>query len=153
MSEANIRAQIYAIVNGITDIGMVYDYERWDADWTTFINLFKTTISGTDQIRGWEISRRACPESLQTLGEVDRPQNYIIRGYMGLNDAAATEKTFNTLIEAIAAALRSNLTLNHVANLGHDYLQVERIEARMFGGVLCHYAELGLIVHDSELVG
>ncbi len=153
MSESAIRTQIYTILSGVNDIGKVYDYERWSADWTTFINIFKTTIGGVDQVRGWEIGRRSCSENMLTLGEVDRPHNFIIRGYMGVSDAAATEKTFNTLIEAIAAAFRTNLTLNGAAFLGHDYLQIELIEARMFGGVLCHYAELGLIVHDSELIG
>jgi hypothetical protein len=151
MSESAIRTQIYTILNAVTNVGKVYDYERWTADWTTFINLFKTTISGIDQIRGWEIGRRSAKEERQTLGANDRDHTFIIRGYLGLNDAAATEKTMNNLVEAIAAAFRANLTLNGAAVQGHDYLQIDLIEARTFGSVLCHYAELRLNVHDFEL--
>jgi len=156
MSESAIRTQIYSIVSAVTNIGKVYDYERWATGWDVFINLFKTTIAGVDQIRGWEISRRACPESgtgpEATISQTDRGHDFLIRGYMGIKDADATEKTFNALIESIAAAFRADLTLGGAAS-EHDFIQVEIIEARTFAGTLCHYAELGLIVHESEEVG
>jgi hypothetical protein len=153
MSESTIRAQVYAIINAITNIGKVYDYERWAADWTTFINLFKTTISGVEQIRGWEIGRRAAPESgvtpEATIQQTDKQHVFLIRGYMGVNDAAATEKTFNSLCESISDAFRGKLTLNDTA-MDHDFIQAEIIEHRLFGGVLCHYAELSLTVHETK---
>lgn len=153
MSESTIRAQIYAIINAITNIGVVYDYERWAADWVSFINLFKTTIATVEQIRGWEISRRAAPESgvtaEATIGQTDKQHVFLIQGYMGLNDSAATEKTFNALIEAISDAIRPKLTINGTA-LDHDFIQAEIIEPRMFGGVLCHYAQLSLTVHEQK---
>ena len=68
MPEAAIRTQIYTILGGVTNIGQVYDYERWAADWVTFINLFKTTIGTVDQIRGWEIGRRSATEKKLVLG-------------------------------------------------------------------------------------
>lgn len=149
MGEATIRTAIYNILNGVTDIGKVYDYERWAADWTTFINLFKTTIGGVDQIRGWEIGRRSAPEKLFTMGLNLRDHVYVLRGYMGVNDSNATEKTFNNLIESIADAFRSNDRLNDAAE-SHDLIQADIIEFRVFGGVLCHYAELSLITHEEK---
>ena len=150
MSEFAIRTEIYNILSGVTNIGKVYDYERWAADWNTFINLFKTTISGADQIRGWEIGRRSVTEGGETLGTNERKHTFTIRGYMGISDAAATEKTFNALIEAICAAFRVNPTLNGSADL-HQDVQVEVIEARTFGGVLCHYAEMSLEADEIVL--
>ncbi len=151
MSESTIRAQIYAILNGLTDIGKVYDYERWAADWNVFINLFKATVGGVDQIRGWEISRRSVKEEKIVLGigasTNEITHGFLIRGYMGINDASATEKTFNALIEAIAAVFRSNKKLNNTAR-DHDFIQAEVIDTRMFGGVLCHYAELSLTAYQ-----
>jgi len=151
MPESTIRTQIYTILSAVTDIGKVYDYDRWAAEWAAFINFFKTTISGIDQIRGWEISRRSSGEKKVVIGigssSHEKPHVFIIRGYLGLNDAAATEKTFNILIEAIATAFRSNKTLNGAAR-DHDYIQADVIEARIFGGVLCHYAELSLTVYE-----
>ena len=151
MPESLIRTQIYTILSGVTDIGKVYDYERWAADWTTFINLFKTTVADIEQIRGWEIGRRAAPEKVATLGRNERGHTFVIRGYMRVNDAQASEKTFNALIEAIADAFRSNLEINGTAE-HHDFLQAEIIEHRNFGGVLCHYAELVLTAYELENV-
>jgi hypothetical protein len=147
MSEANIRTQIYTILSSVTNIGKVYDYERWANDWATFINFFKTTIGGIDQIRGWEISRRSAPEKQVGIssgtGKYERAHSFVIRGYLGVKDADATEKTFNALIEAIATAFRGNRKLNGTAER-HDLIQTDIIEPRMFGSVLCHYAELSL---------
>jgi hypothetical protein len=148
MSESTIRTAIYNVVNGVTNIGKVYDYDRWAADWNTFINLFKTTIGGVDQIRGWEISRRSAGERPSEFGPVNEESHlFVVRGYMAINDAAATEKTFNALIEAVGAAFRSNQTLSGTAHR-HDFIQAEIIEARTFGSVLCHYCELALTVHE-----
>jgi hypothetical protein len=151
MSEANIRTQIYTILGAVTDIGKVYDYERWAADWPTFINLFKTTIGTVDQIRGWEIGRRSVKEQRITLGIAssgnEKAHGFLIRGYMRVNDAEASEKIFNALIESIATAFRANRKLNDTAK-DHDFIQAEIIEFRLFGGVLCHYAELSLTVYE-----
>ncbi len=152
MSETAIRTQIAAVVNGVTNVGKVYDYERWAPDWGTFISLFKTTISGVAQIRGWEIGRRGFSEKQAAIGgeygQNEKRHEYLIRGYMGVDDSAATEKTFNALIEAISDALRNNWTLNGSA-LNHEWLQAPVIEARMFGSVLCHYCELTLAVCEE----
>lgn len=149
MSESAIRAQIYAILSGVTDIGKVYDYERWAVDWNTFINLFKTTIGEADQIRGWEIGRRSAKEEKTVLGIGDDANEithtFIIGGYMAVKDSLETEKTFNTLIETIATAFRASPTLNELAE-DHLYIQREVIDTRTFGGVLCHCAELSLTV-------
>jgi hypothetical protein len=149
MSESAIRTEIYNILSGVTDIGKVYDYERWAANWEAFINFFKTTIGAVDQIRGWELGRRSAKEEKIVIGIGDDANEishtYIIRGYMSVKDSLATEKTFNTLIEAVATAFRAVPTLNGLAE-DHLYIQVEVIDARMFGSVLCHYTELSLTV-------
>jgi hypothetical protein len=144
MSESAIRTAIYNVLSGVNSIGKVYDYERWAKDWGTFIDLFKATINGKEHIRGWEISRSG---PVNDDGSTPRAHTYKIRGYMSINDADATEKTFNALIEAIADAFRGDKTLGGVA-LGHDFIQVDLIEPRMFGSVLCHYAELSIIVYE-----
>jgi len=152
MSESAIRAEIAAIVGGVADIGKVYDYERHASSWAKFIQLFKATIGGQPQIRGWEISRVRVAETLETLGggpaATDNKHTYAIQGYLGVNDAEASEKTFEALIEEIRAAFRANPTLNGAAD-GHDYIQAETIDTRMFGSVLCHYAKLLLTVTEQ----
>ncbi len=151
MPESAIRTQIYSILNSVADIGKVYDYERWAADWTTFINLFKATIGGEDQIRGWEIGRRSAKETKVIIGVTtggnERAHVFLLRGYLRVKDADASEKTFNALIETISTAFRSNLKLNNTVER-HDFIQAEIIDFRVFGGVLCHYAELTLTAYE-----
>ncbi len=141
MSESAIRTQIYTILSGVTNIGKVYDYERWIIDWGTFINLFKDSEG---KILGWDIGRKAPITEDETS---IKKHTYSIKGYMGLKDADGTEKDFNELIESVASAFRSNKMLNGSA-LGHDFIQVEILDVRMFGGVLCHFAELTLTVYE-----
>lgn len=145
MSESAIRTEIYNILSGVASIGKVYDYERWTKDWKAFIDLFKDS---TGKILGWEISRGKAGEEKITIGignnEDERAHTYIIRGYMAIDDSEATEKTFNALIEAAATAFRAKRTLNESAE-DNQGLQCDVIDARTFGGVLCHYAELRLV--------
>jgi hypothetical protein len=149
MSEVAIRVGIYNILYAIPDIGMVHDYERWAVDWSKFISFFKTTIGGIPQVRGWEIGRKSAAEEKIILGINNNANqithNYRITGYMSIQDSAATEKTFTALLEAISAAFRADMTLNG-ACIYHQFIQHEMIDARMFGDVLCHYAEMFLAV-------
>jgi len=151
MSESAIRAAIYTVLRAVEDIGKVYDYERWTSDWTTFINLFKTTISNEDRILGWEISRRSVGEKQAVIKAGSQAHEddhlFIIRGYMAVNDASETEKTFNQLIENIRTAFRENKNLNGACER-HGRIQAPIIEFRTFGGVLCHYTELNLTVYE-----
>lgn len=142
MSEANNRTGIYNTLSAVTGVGKVYDYERWTADWNTFITLFKDT--STSKILGWEISQKAPVNEDRT--SVKR-RTYSIKGYMGVNDAVATEKTFAGLIDAIAAVFRADQSLGAMVH-GHDYIQVDILDTRSFGSVMCHYAELSIVVYD-----
>ncbi len=143
MSETAIRAKIKSIMDTVTDIGKVHDYERWTADWSQFLNLFKANIGGKDQIRGWEILRKSAPaEYIDNVEEMTK-HLFIVRGYMGVQDASATEKTFNVLIEAVRAKFRFNFTLDGLCELAGP-VSVDLVEVRSFGGTLCHYCELSL---------
>lgn len=142
MSESATRTQIYTILIGVSNIGKVYDYERWNVNWGAFINLFKSTTH--NQIRGAEIGRKA-PVTFEKDGI--RTHTYFIRMYMAVDDSAATEKTFNTLVDTVVDTFAANLNLNAAAN-GSEYIQVDALDTRTFGSVLCHFAELTLTVYD-----
>ena len=145
MSEATVRSGVYTALAGISDIGKVYDYRRFNANYAEFLNLFKATIDGADQVRGWQISRKSGREDDSSV----KTHIFRIEGFFGLSDANATEKTFNALIESVAAAFRANKTLSGAA-LGHDFIQAAIIEERVFGSVLCHFCELNVTVYDHN---
>ena len=145
MSEQTIRDAIYTILSGVADIGVVYKYEHWTSDYSQFLALFKTTISGVDQVRGWEVGLKA--PLLEESNHVGR-LTYSIRGYLRVNDELESELTFAALVEAVRLAFRTNVKLNDTA-INCNFLSVDVLEVRTFGGVLCHYAEMTLPVYET----
>jgi hypothetical protein len=150
MTEATIRTAIYNAVNGVSNVGKVYDYERWANEWGDFLDLFKTTIGSTTQVRGWEVGYRGfLPDEEATLlaGAWVRNHNFVVVGYLGLDDSEATEKTMSALAETVADTIEADSTLD-----GLSYANVETTllyETRVFGGVLCHYAEIGVLIGEQ----
>jgi len=155
-TESEIRAGIKGLMEGVTDIGLVYDYERWAADWGDYLDLFKTTIGGVTQIRGWTITCDRV-ENIQHLREFHRKVYfYSIRGYMGLDDSEETEKTALGLAIDVVETLEQYPLLNSVLTNGtydeDGWPFVDTFEPRMYGGVLCHYTEIRCVVFEKGTV-
>lgn len=148
-----ILADIKTKLTSIQDIGQVHDYFRWAIATDKFLSLFAYTPSyGDKQIRGWEITRVAAPEHKR--GAFFRHHRFKISGYMSLKDSDATDKTFQQLVDGVCEVFR-------VADTGtaawqyrdgdapeDSPAQVNIIEVRMFGAVLCHYTEITLSVTE-----
>lgn len=144
MSLGLIRNEIAQIVETVTGIGTVHNYLRWSNTYDGFLNLFKDS---TDKINGCMITRYKTPEDAVSGGRTcDRTHTFKIICIYGLKDGDATELYFqDTIIEGICAALRHEKTLNNKrAYLGVP--QIEIVEPRKFGNVLCHYAEITVSV-------
>lgn len=139
MSESATRKELFTLISAVSGIGKVYDYERWAADWGTFIKLFQDPAS--KRILGWEIMRSASPAKRLNNVEEERTHTYTIKGYMGVEDAAATEKQFTTLIERLRDQVGGKITLNGSCDYA-TAVAVRVQDCRTFGSVLCHYAEL-----------
>lgn len=151
MSEAAIRDDIHDVLVAVSQIGQVHNRERFAAEWTDFLDLFKTQVNGTDQIRGAQIMYRgfaAIEETFSTCSVV-RAHNYVIAFMLGLSDDDETEQEAAALVEDIADALDKDSVLNGALYYGHFSAQVETFELRNFGGVLCHYAEIRKIVAED----
>lgn len=153
MSVANIRTQIFNIVDAVTDSGMVYDRVRYHNEWNEFLNFFKVTISTVDQIRGFEVEYKG-QETLdaQMNPNVLRAHRWWVHGFLGVSDALETEKTFSTLIETVCNALDNDATLHN----GQTYFNtspasvpvLEHRTSPTGGGVLVHYAQIELTVTE-----
>ena len=157
MRLANIREQVKAILSGVSGIGVVHDYERWEDTWQKFLEHYKDP---DEKINGWTITRNATPEKWLTNVEYIRVYELVIRGIYGLKDENATELVFQDLIEDICTAFRNKDTLNDTCETiapelgslsGHAGVQVVLVENRMFGNVLCHYCELKLGAQVTEM--
>ena len=151
MSQATIRARIKTIIDAVTNIGQTHDYTRWAIDESAFLDVAKTTISTVDQIRVWMIDYAgfvATSEWISRSAEARRVHTFMIHGYLGLDDSAATAKTFSALAEAVCNALDDDATLNS------DALSSSRVPCQldvdhvMFYSKLCHHATIALGVAE-----
>lgn len=143
MAYTTLLAQIKSAVEGVTGIGVVRDYLRWWSDKKDFLDLFRTTIGGQAQIRGWTITRDGIPfnERYAQGGKHRVTHMFVIRGVLGLQDGTATEKTFQALVDSVVDALDDAVTLGgNVRSAGPA--TAAAITHRGFGEVLCHYCEI-----------
>jgi len=153
MSEATIRAAIYSAVSGVTDVGLVHDYERFANEWPAFLELFKTTISSTTQVRGWMVGYRGIPQSRKQtfvpgkLG-TERTHRFQVLGIMGINDSEESEKTFAALAEDVCDALDDDTTLHAKGTFPRAAEVTMAYDPRPFAGVLVHAALISIDVTE-----
>ncbi|MFA5423040.1 MAG: hypothetical protein WC374_04215 [Phycisphaerae bacterium] len=152
MSLASIREQIKVIVSGVSGIGVVHDHERFSNDWNKFLSLFKDKDG---KINGCMFHREKCPKNQNTQGEYEKAHVFVCRKFMGLKDDEDTGTAFDEHLENVMDAFDTDAaeTLNDACRtINPDWgpmsgamgMQLDVSEIRMFGGVLCHYAELRL---------
>ena len=149
MSLANIRGELKTVLEGVTGIGKVYDYLRYTKRQDSFFDLFKTSNS---KIHAWQITRPATEEKSHNQNNSNlRRHNILIFGIYGLSDAAATEKTFQDLIESVCTALRTagkqpSPLSGTALRMGPP--QVNTVDYRRFGKVLSHGCDIKLCVDE-----
>lgn len=153
MNTAYIREQIRVVLCGVPGIGVVHDYERFSNDWNKFLALFSDPSTGT--INGAMFARRQHATQQRMHGETETADVFAIRRYRALNDSEASGVAFDNHLDDLLAALRRPALLNAGGlytspdwgpMAGSVGAQLDVSEPRMFGSVLCHYAELRLCV-------
>lgn len=149
-----IRDAIVAKLSAVADIGKVHGFERYAVQAGEMKALYVATIAGRDQLRGWFVRRMTTQETSPVLGRYHIKHTWQIRGYMALEDVAVSEKTFDSLIEAIRDAFRSDENLGGVVSTTVNEegagIQVEESVPVLFAGVLCHSVRLRLTtIHDQ----
>lgn len=152
MTEATVRASIDTLLDGVSNIGNVYDLEPFADTWDIFLDRFQTTISSVDMIRGWTISCESIArEGFVAAGARDTHNlniyEYHIRGYQSFDYDSGTEKSFLVVALAVMDALDGGIVSGDVVNA--DLAQLITYAPRVIGGVLCHYAEIVQVVRES----
>jgi len=161
MALSTIITAVKTVMDSVDDIENVYKYERWAASWSKVLELFKTADDAHYQ--GWMISRKQTATRQVTLGEVEAAHVLSIKGIYGLDDSGASETVFQGWLEDLqvefldgahvdlsGACLTINPDWGPMA--GAVGLQIMNVEPRMFGSVLCHYADcrLGVVELINE---
>lgn len=159
MAEAsNYKAISEAVATRLALSGAknIQAYQRHVGDWNAMISLFDATsidspALGVTVIHGWTISRSAVEEVWLTNREALLHHTVVLRAFVGVNDGLATETSFNTLLDGVGNIFRADFDCGATAEQ-RTPLSWRVIDYRIFGGVLCHYAE-GVLVITERLQG
>jgi len=156
MTEATIRANIKTLLEAVTNVGQVHDYERWASTYDVFLDRFKYDVGAQTQIRGWTITCTGMELENRPFQDASDPTDamfyltypYIIRGYFGVDDSEATEKSaLLIVIEVLQALIEGRDSLG--AGVQYVTMPVLDIyEYRVFGSALVHYAEISMNVES-----
>lgn len=130
-------------LQAITDIGQVYNRRRFLENEIDVKTAFKTTVGGTDVIRGWEVSRRRVAQTGGSFAEhVERTDTVEITGWHSLDDSAATERSFQQLVDEVLGNLASTNWDPNPLGVSAVYAtlppRVTVFDEVMFAGYLCH---------------
>jgi hypothetical protein len=130
-------------------VGVVHGRSRLSTNWRQYIERFKDATSG--RIQGAEITRTGFSEHRATA--FFRHHQFVIRVFLGFQDEAATEEIFQPLIDEICEKFRlaapgASWVYGDGDNPENSPAQAPVIDERMFGDVLCHYAEIRLSVTE-----
>ena len=153
MSYATVIAEIETILKSATGVvaTTVYKYEKLATNWADYISAFKDT--GNNVIHGYNITRVRIEEEPEASRVNKAFSTWIIRGFYSYKDNATwtltSEYKFQIIIDAIRTKIRNDPKLN-ASVLTSSPLQVDTIEPRTFGDVLCHYMEGRLITEEQE---
>lgn len=160
-SVAQIRTDIYAVLTALDaaeNIGLVHQYERWALHWGDVLTLLRDPTDGV--ARSWMIVYQGySPEPLggvypQYEGVYKsltvRAHRFLVRGVLALDDAASSEITFASTTEDICNALDADENLHSAVRYWGEPptepVNLDTFEIRSFAGVLCHVAEIGILV-------
>lgn len=155
MSYLDIVTDIKTHLSTVANIGMVHTYDRQCTDQAKFIELFRYKPTG--QILGWEIHRTSVPEIVH--GAHHRLHQFTLRGYMSIEDAKATSLKFQDLADQVclkfrtaAAPVGAQWEYRNAAEPQNSAAQIDIINDRTFGSVLCHCAEISLVVSERIII-
>lgn len=149
MSYTTILAEIKTILEGISGIGTVHDYKRFSDNVTTLNNR----AVSSSKFHVWFITRRAAPSTSSGSTQVFREHEFVLEGWYAIDDANASEKTFQALCDTIMDEFNSstNILLNGTAdNIRSPQLEEFTIEGETLAGVLCHKAII-IVYADEEV--
>ena len=152
----SLRTALATLLATVTDVGMVHNRERFVVDPAAFLDMFKTTIGGTVQIRAWLILRESMqPVEDTVFGESRHRHVFVLRGFLGFQDSADTYGTLQALIDTIIALLdnQTTLSVSGVIVRGIGPCALRSFEVGQFGSVLAHVAEIEVPIETMAALG
>lgn len=146
MSLSAQRTRIKAILDGVSGVQNTHNRERYAEQWSDYLDLFKTA---GNKIDGWTMQMEGAPEVAGTSRTNYRGYAFVLRHIYGFDDTNGSQITFEDFNETVCDALRADPDLNGTATISSPP-EIRISELRMFGSVLCHYAEI-VLTPESEV--
>jgi hypothetical protein len=120
----------------IPGIGLVHPYERL----TVEPDLASGVFGDPQAIRAWTLTRDVAQHERNPGVETRGQDRLVLRGFMSVDDMAASELVFQDLLEQVAALLRPVHTVGVFDRVGP--LQIEEVAHSRVGQIhLCHFAQ------------
>lgn len=142
----DIRAAITAKLKAIIAIGQVHDYERFAKAEKDLRELYQSN----NRILGWVIRRASFKKTELATALYSIRNSWEVRGYMSLQDDAATELIFDSLVDLVQLKLSNDPTFAGIASYVNDYEMRATLEPVMFCGVLCHSVTINFDTAHEE---
>lgn len=164
MNYETIRKTIYDLLVDVEGIGKVFQHERYSADWTAFLDRYKTphpsdetsyvvnvafiSRRGTEETAFGPYGSRDEREMITAVGVNETWVITLIYGYSDDEDTdASSEHTFQLLVDKVKEKFRTidALGIPDVVQKSEP-LKATGIGLATYGDVLCHRTELLLQV-------
>jgi hypothetical protein len=129
----DIRNAIVATMLTIPNVGQVHGYERYANQTSKLKEIYVTD----NQVLGWLVTRASFKKT--NLGDAIYMlrDNWEVRGFMSLQDDAASELLFDALANVVQLKLSNDPTFG-LCDWLEGYQMDGTFEPVMFCGVLCH---------------
>src|SRR6266542_2176430 len=144
----DLRDALVTQLQAVPGTATVHARTRFIVDDAKFLEAFGyTPQAGTHTIRGWFVTldnpALEVEPDLSSFGERVRVYHFKLTGVMGWQDSSNSEGTFLALVEAVLEQLDTATTFGVSGVIVRGFEPVCRlVEARRFGSVLVHWAEI-----------
>ena len=154
MALNDIRDQIKVLIDSVTGVpaANVHTYERIIDSEDIFRQLYEDkSLPG---IHGWTITRESAAEEAN-IGVSWLTHLMVLKGWYRLNDAEASEKNFELIVDLVFDALRTQLKSSNV--LGGFVWSIRPPQLRTFHietifNTYCNYVEILLSVVERNVL-
>jgi hypothetical protein len=144
-----IRDEIVARLTAIPGIGVVHGYQRYASRARQLADLY--VYNG--QLRGWFVRRVGQIETTHSANQNEEKTRWLIRGYLAVNDADASELVFDGLLDAARNAFKTDWldapftggVMFRDEESKQTGVTIDEQAPVLFADVLCHAAKCTLV--------
>ncbi len=148
MSETAITAELKSILEGVSGMGPVHDYERFSRSLAVMRDLLKDI---TGKINSCMIVFEGTDFLNVTMPVIDMAHNYSIELIMDLDDENDSTTPFKALLHAAFLAIIKSININGKARrIDNITKKSTTIDDEKAGKTLFHYGIIELRVSDRE---